>query len=339
MFNRPTVFVIGAGASYELGLPLGVALRDKIAQDAENASARQVISSDIFDRSVLRSGVPNINGNAALKLRQLANGLQTKDSIDSYLDFHQADTELVALGKFCIAYQILAAESGSKLQKDGQGNYRLNGLAGTYLPKLFSAMNEGTTKANPERIFANVSFICFNYDRCIETYMFLAVQALIGCTPQDAFGISSNLKIWHPYGSVGSLWHQMPPLSERSIRFGLSDEQQPANAWRDLRTFTENVSDTGLQASIHAEIENAYRIVFLGFSYLEQNMRLLTPPNAIQATEIVGTSLGLSNYNMNIAQALAQRAFKDASRASKSIAFTPQTATQYLSDAANYLRS
>ena len=43
MFTRPIVFIIGAGASAEFGLPLGIRLRDEVASFLDSGSRRQTI--------------------------------------------------------------------------------------------------------------------------------------------------------------------------------------------------------------------------------------------------------------------------------------------------------
>ena len=52
MFERPVVFVIGAGASNEYGLPLGKDLKSSIAA---SVSFRDAKGHDVGDRELIRS--------------------------------------------------------------------------------------------------------------------------------------------------------------------------------------------------------------------------------------------------------------------------------------------
>jgi hypothetical protein len=52
MFKRRTLFVVGAGASYEFGLPLGPALAATIAKKADIKSRLEGSSDDPIDPEI-----------------------------------------------------------------------------------------------------------------------------------------------------------------------------------------------------------------------------------------------------------------------------------------------
>lgn len=65
---------------------------------------------------------------------------------------------------------------------------------------------EGTFAIELEDIFRNISFIFFNYDRCIEFYLWIALQDYFNITSQEAAKlVQTKLKIIHPYGSLGPI--------------------------------------------------------------------------------------------------------------------------------------
>jgi hypothetical protein len=65
-----------------------------------------------------------------------------------------------------------------------------------------------------------------------------------------------------------------------------------------IRTFTEQIADDSLQTTIHDRISNAETLLFLGFSFHEQNMQLIRPSSECQAKQVLGTAFGISESNV-----------------------------------------
>jgi hypothetical protein len=63
------------------------------------------------------------------------------------------------------------------------------------------------------RFSTSVSFIVFNYDRCLEQFLFHALQKLYGLESQEAFAMLTDLRIIHPYGA------DPPPLKWSELRY------------------------------------------------------------------------------------------------------------------------
>ena len=64
----------------------------------------------------------------------------------------------------------------------------------------------GVPKENVSQIFDNVSFIVFNYDRCIEHFLLFVLQNAYGISDREAGKILvEKLRIIHPYGVVGDI--------------------------------------------------------------------------------------------------------------------------------------
>lgn len=118
MFKTNTVFVLGAGASYECGLPLGIGLSEVIRQKVD-------IRFDDFGR-VARSGDQRLyemikrNVKTDVPAHQKAgwairDGIRFASSIDDFLERHFTDELMVRYGKMAIIASILEAERGSQL--------------------------------------------------------------------------------------------------------------------------------------------------------------------------------------------------------------------------------
>src|SRR5207249_1489202 len=144
-------------------------------------------------------------------------------------------------------------------------------------------LTEGIRTSDVHRIFGNVSFICFNYDRCIEHYFFYALQNYYGIKAEEAQQIMRSVPIVHPYGRVGPLpWEPSGGVSfgAKLTAPGLLEVTQ------QIRTFTEEARDENLGLEIQRLIDQAEVIVFLGCAYHSLNLQILKSPKERQSTEI-----------------------------------------------------
>lgn len=119
--------------------------------------------------------------------------------------------------------------------------------------------------------FKNVIVINFNYDRTLEHYLYATLQRKFGLDEKSAGQFLLNLKVIRPYGKVGSLpWQQDGPvvpfgrqIKDHDVSFALSNL---------VKTYAEGASgDSG----IAQEMARARMVVFLGFGFHRQNMKLL----------------------------------------------------------------
>ena len=309
MFRRSTTFVIGAGCSKELGLPLGLDLMSDIYRTIKEIHSPKYHA---LQGAFLRCGVANANIDVDRRFAAFAAGLFAAPSIDQYLDFHRDDDAMVALGKCAIATEILYAETNSDL---GEAKYD-GRLPSCWLRTLFHLMAEGTTKQDPAGLFHNINFICFNYDRTIELFFLRAVMSLVHCTYDEARLILRGLRIWHPYGVVGGYEVGQPGISTATVAFSDEriDEFKVLSASQGLQTFTQGMADEKERDAIRSKLATAQQIVFLGFGYLDQNMELLRlRPSPTDADQIHGTVYGMSPTDADIAREAIARSLGGAS--------------------------
>lgn len=297
MFNSQTVFIVGAGASAEAGLPVGAQLTQEIA---DRVNLR-------IDGFTLTSGDAQIHHT----LTQLANtgewqpnnflgsgqaiaeAMELAPSIDTFLETHRENKEFVLLGKLGIANSIRAAERRSKMAPSDEytREFSLRSLADTWYPSLAQQMFTGVSANRPELAFANVSFVVFNYDRCLQRYLTRAVAAYFRMTASQAAEVVASVTFVHPYGSIGDMFRSDGKIVEFApANFALSD------AVNQIKTYSES-SETS--ATIKQLIYSAETLVFLGFAFHDANMDLLDP----ETTEVYergfgkrvfATTLGLS---------------------------------------------
>ncbi len=149
-----------------------------------------------------------------------------------------------------------------------------------------------------ESVFDNVSFITFNYDRCIQRFLYVALQKYYGIDSGRAANLISKLEIIHPYGSIGRL-----PFEGGSsvVPYGARlDEAALIEAAGRIRTFTEQIEDFEFLEAIRQSVSGAETLVFLGFGFHPQNMELLSGGSMINTRRAYATSYLCSNGDIEV---------------------------------------
>ena len=101
MLRNKTLLVIGAGASLEAGLPLGIELSKQISAKLYFEFDSGLRKGDHVFFEALRQ---NSNGNDELNerlqaCRRIHTGIQLARSIDNYIDSHRNDFSVALCGK------------------------------------------------------------------------------------------------------------------------------------------------------------------------------------------------------------------------------------------------
>jgi len=312
--SRDTVFVVGAGASYEAGLPTGHELKENIS-NLLNAkitrNSKSNIDKTIFDAIALYVRENNRDIQKYISVaKHIDKGLLLSKSIDNFIDEHRDNNEEVPLcSKLAITKSILDAERQSKLYIDDSNIYNkldFSSLTETWYISFFQLLTEKCDKNDLEKRFRSIRFIVFNYDRCIEHFLYHALlYKYYGMSKQEAAYLVNSLKIYHPYGHCGSI-----PLGQDAgvwigdfVSFG--EKISPSNLLRvskNIKTFTEGANSKD-RNEIQQTLKNADRVVFLGFAFHELNMDLIRPPisdGEVFSFECFATAFGFSNSDIQI---------------------------------------
>lgn len=215
-------------------------------------------------------------------------------------------TPIELASKLAISDIILEAEANSQLAKcvdRSSGKTSLQGVRNSWLHQFSAHLFAGNSLDDVDIVFDKCAFICFNYDRCIEFYLELALQNYFLIDANRAQSIVQRLKIYHPYGSLGS------PYGMKAKRFGtrLMSKDELFDIARNIRTFHEGVQDNALMDGIHTSVANAETIVFLGFGFIEQNVQLLQPPVNNTMKRVFATAYRMSDENAIAARALVSK--------------------------------
>ena len=281
MFDKKTVFIIGAGAGVEINMPVGSQLGRTIADKtyirhkdygAELTSGDYAVSNALKRITRARGLDYNAWRAEACAIRE---GIFETRSIDAYLNTHKDNEAVKIAGKLAIVQSILEAEKECDLHRESRGDWRDGSkVASSWLPELFYIMQDGVGKTDDIRkIFSNLAFITFNYDRCLEHYLYYTIMGLYRLNEQDAADIMASLEIYRPYGQVGSLdWERK---GKTKVAFGGKAYEAIEELAEEIKTFNEQIEDQVILQKIRGTINTAARIVFLGFHYHKQNMDLM----------------------------------------------------------------
>lgn len=280
-----TVFVIGAGASQEVNLPTGYDLKSKISKLLDIRFDHQQISGDYVITGALHEFLKDPSGRRGDINPYLHEAWHIRDalplaiSIDNFIDNQRENEKIALCGKLAIARSILEAEQKSKLFFDRFGRnpgINFGTLEETWYLSFFQLVTENCDVTELEERFQSIKLIIFNYDRCVEHFLFHALQKYYKISESNAVQIFNALTIHHPYGSVG----QLPWLCNGSpIGFGADPQpNQLLELTQKIKTFTEGTDPNESDITLLKEnVFKAQRLVFIGFAFHKLNMELLTP--------------------------------------------------------------
>lgn len=276
--NTKSVFVIGAGASCEFGLPSGHALKSKIFSlfdFTENANFSGG-STDLKSALELSLGPCTTNDINRLlsQCKKIRKGILLSASIDNLIHLHRENKDIVNAGKIAIAYSILKAEAASTLRQDNffsQINWETRGLTSpseTWLGIIFQLISTQKTFSEFCRCLKSILFISFNYDRCVEVFIFKAARALYPIEEFDSQLLFASLRVIHPYGSLGPIIdiNQAQEEFERNI-----DGYRLLEACKNLKTFTEGIDDEDVVEKINLGLTECSSLFFLGYGFIDLN--------------------------------------------------------------------
>ena len=314
MFNKKTLIVVGAGASKEVDLPVGSGLKQRIATILDirfEFGSRQIsgdhIVCDAIRRAIRRGdqSARDINPHleAAWRIRE---AMPQAISIDNFIDAHQGDSKLELCGKLAIVRSILEAERKSLLYFDPTGrkpglNYQP--LESTWFNAFMQLLTENCRAEQLKERLSLIGLVVFNYDRCLEHFLYHSLQTYYGLDPERAADLVRGIQIFHPYGTVGALpWYKR----DHAVAFGAEPHSdQLVDLASQIKTFTEG---TDPEASDVVAIRNALAdariVLFLGFAFHRQNLNLIRPHQSSHSNpeevRYFGTAKGISKNDCDV---------------------------------------
>ena len=264
LIHKKTVFILGAGASYPYGFPLGAQLRQDIMK---------VPASYLHDVKFLGKPRPLDVEPSTREFFQAF--IESKaQSIDAFLANRM---EYAEIGRVAIAKVLLGYEVVHRLFDDSNED--------DWYAAVFNAI-----RCPAEQLVNNqVSFVTFNYDRSLELALWSFLRHTYKLSEDEAWSAMEQFPIVHVYGCLGSL----NPKSPLFVPYGLgglnesgiqsADDQQRqrlvAKAAAQIRVIPEHRSDLHSEGFDRAKkiITEAERLVCLGFAFDDLNVSRLSP--------------------------------------------------------------
>ena len=304
MSLKKTIFVLGAGASAEANLPTGVQLKQMIAASLTFTFERgHPISGDKTMFWTLQQE-PNIDEcfRAAELIRK---AIPQASSIDEFIENHRGNIAIERCGKLAIVRSILQAERASALYVNPDNIYNelnFGSVENTWFNIFWQQITKNCQVDKLDRRFSSIAFIVFNYDRCLEHYLYRSIQNYYNVSADDAGHLVSSIKIYHPYGTIGSL-----PWSDDQVKVEFGAEPivgQLGDLANQIKTFTEGTDPRSSDVvAIRNDVAQADRLIFLGFAYHQQNINLLKCEEKFGSNPTAkcwGTAHGISENDLPV---------------------------------------
>jgi hypothetical protein len=282
--KKKYVFIIGAGASIPYNFPSGY--------DLFHIIKTEVVK---YAKEYIKDPPPCVSINTELVLgeaTQFSSALSSIDgiSIDKYININK---KYERIGVRSILSAIIRRELTMHLPINRRD------ITDNWYSYLFQKMIEGLNTADELlEIYKNkVSFITFNYDRSLEEYLYLNFCGLLknsGKLNEEITESIRKIEVIHVYGQAGLLpWQAEVNQKELILDYGNYKRSSFENADRVISLIEVMYSKRESSATITRikEIINmADRILFLGFGYDDDNLKILGFP-IDYGKEIMGTAL------------------------------------------------
>jgi hypothetical protein len=298
--EREIAFVIGAGASVDFGFPIGAELANEIRRSLDTEFSESAGNQECGPlRLALNTlGFKDGHQDAA---RQLRAGMGMGESIDQFLFRRRTSPMVRDLGLMAVAQVILDCERRSILSQFDLNNFErsLSALRATSNSWPVILLDQLIETRGPEEIneelFSQISFVIFNYDRCVEQIMFHHLHRRHHLEAERALGIVRSIPMLHIYGVLGDTF-------DGPVPFGAASADLFSVA-RGLQTYHEEISDVHRQAKLTKIMSQAQKVCFLGFGFLPENFARLFPENETRGKQLSGTMMGCQDsVAFNIAQ-------------------------------------
>jgi len=265
MITKKTVLIIGAGASKPYGYPTGLELKNSILTYLESAKAREQLLhifgfEDIFVTEFLE-----------------AFRLSGRNSIDQFLEYRPGYMEI---GKAVIT-MVLKEHEDLRSLFNSDDWYSI--LYNNALSSPFESFHEN-----------QLSIITFNYDRSLETFLFTALKNSFNKTDEEIYDKLKQIPILHIHGQMGFLpWENKKTSRPYENTIDAESIKESSSKIKIIHE-AEIETDQTLKDA-HNLLNEAGKVIFLGFGYNETNLRRLKIDELVLDREnIIGTSVGLT---------------------------------------------
>lgn len=266
MIAQPTVIVVGAGASKPYGYPLGRELIDEVIHVLYDPEAARLMEDAGFERVKIRSMIADLSR-------------CSDSSIDTWLRYN---SQYMGLGKLAISLAIAEHEKHSEDEPLFRGRPRWYEL-------LWQSMSTSI-----EHIADNdLGIITFNYDRSLDHFLHTTLVRTfnLDATSAGALCQTKPFHCIHIHGQVGPLpWQDLADGRAYGNKITTSAMLRATAGHIHL---IGDLPTTGKLSAAQQLLDSASRVVFLGFGYVDENMKALEIQKYVRNMKCQGTGFGL----------------------------------------------
>ena len=240
MITKPTVLILGAGASAHCGYPLGSELVSRLCRLRGSSELDHIPEG--WTREVAETFLTRLSRSGHY-------------SIDAFLGKQNTGAPL---GKFLITQEMKKHEDINNLfppHNSGWYQYLFNALIGDDGPQFEKSL---------------LSIVTFNYDRSLEAYLHVALQNRFLLSEADAEQILRQLPIIHVHGTLGD--YPQVSYSPQCSPAELVSISSKIQIIYEIQDRDGDFCNEMFQKSHHL-LQDAERIYFLGFGFHPENLR------------------------------------------------------------------
>lgn len=265
MLTKPTVLIVGAGASQPYGFPSGRELTSIIMNELSEHNRTQL------GKELLAFGCKSH------ELASFATELKLSQhySIDAFLNDRR---EFIEVGKLAIAAVLIPRENPTKLFESGDWYQYLS-------YRLWSQTSSERT--------APLTILSYNYDRSLDHYLFTSCKHRYNLTNDATKDRLKLVEVIHLHGTLGNLPYQNPTQDGYEYQSILRHDHLEAAA-QAIRIIHEDLNESPEYQIARSRLVEAKVVCFMGTSYHNKNIERLSPNLWVNNAErILGTIVGL----------------------------------------------
>ncbi len=242
MIAKPTVLILGAGASCDYGFPSG---RDLLLGICRGIDSNSSIKTNLIEAGFVDPDIAEF---------RMALDRSGQPSVDAFLENRE---DYLSLGKTAIACHLIPFENAESFTRTGVRN-------GWY-EYLWHQLNAPKSEFCANRL----SVITFNYDRSLECYLSMVLRNSYGLSDAEVAVQLQHVPIVHIHGQLG----EFSPLPHVGRKY------EPTLNKDAIRTAVDGIKVVHEATDSSADLDQAYQLLseaevvcFLGFGYHDQNM-------------------------------------------------------------------
>ena len=279
MITKPTVFILGAGASKPYGFPTGPELAGRVI----DRLARTNGPDGVFENTEFSSSLALFNNPAVTPVYYpafvRAFRLSSCGSLDEFVQ-SKGNRRFLPLVKAATIVLLPEFEQDEMLVPQ----------SGDWIAYLFRYLRTD----DPDVFSGNrIKVITFNFDRSFERRLFLMLGAYYGVDDNAAAQLRFAVPVLHLHGSLGGEYWCGERRTESRAFSPDTTQDQRYSLMNAIRIVHEEIDQEAL-GKAQRWLSEAERICFLGFGYHELTMGRLGMSSPLENATIWGTTLGLS---------------------------------------------